>query len=551
MSNPTPKQGPAIVAKRDIPDIQIGSNVVKMTAQAMKALANHPNCFQRGGQLVHYVRRQNRPNPIDGTIPIRPTSEPVIKALERDTLFAWLSDVAKWVRYKDGAWHDSLPEAHVAGDILKAGEWPDIRTLVSVVTAPTLRPDGTILQTRGYDAATGLVYDPGHTVYPVVDDEPTRDQCIYHRDALAEVARDFPFAKRQHFSAWLAGVLTTVARAAIDGPCPLFAVDATARGTGKSKLVHAAARIAFGQDASVMPPTSDDDENRKRITSILSQGDPFVLIDNVATALGGASLDAVLTSTMWSDRVLGSNTTVKVPNLALWWATGNNLTLQGDLARRTLQIRMESMVENPEDRTNFRHPDLLGWVSHERAKLVVNALSILRGYFVAGKPMKPASPWGSFEAWSEIIPGCIRWLDLEDPLLARATADEMLDEQRMNLVTVILAIEKLNPKRDGMTARSMIQFLFPPRDRNEPAPNDQYSDMREVIESVTRTRSGYTPDSIRFGKFLAKNRGRVIMGRRIERATTDSDSNSVRWTVVPAETRTPEITTVPVAPMPA
>ena len=549
--DPQPR-GPVVVEKPDLPEIKLKPNIKEMVELAIEALADDAAILQRGGALVHIVNHQDRPDPIDGAIALRPCTTPTIKQLKKSTLLAHLSADAYWKKYDDGKWKDVTPPDNVVQAVMDAGEWPGVPALTNVITSPTLRTDGTILQTPGYDRATGLFYMPGGVTYPIVDEKPTLDQCMWHKEALLEVVRDFPFSKMHHVSAWFAAMLTCVARAAIDGPCPLFAVDATTAGTGKGRLVQATARLAFGQDVAAFSQPEDEDEIRKRITSILLGGDPCVLIDNVNKPLGGAALDAVLTSTTWADRMLGTTSTIKVPNLAIWWATGNNLVLVGDMARRTMQIRLESGLEKPEERENFAHPDLLAWIDRERPKLVVNALSILRGYFVAGKPSKPKR-WGSFESWSDLIPGVMKWLDMEDPQLARATADDFVDEHRQNLITVMLAVEKLErdtPKKGepGLTARSIIARLFPPRERNEPYPPDGFDDAREAIEAVTRCVPGRQPESSRVGKYLAKNRGRVLLGRRIERATMDGDSNTVRWTIAKAETRIPNVILNPKTP---
>ena len=466
--DPKPRgHGPTIVEKDEKPDIEIKPNILRMRELAIEALAADEEIFQRGGSLVHTVNVPNGPEPVDGAIAIRPTTTPTIKQMKVATLRAHLSADAYWKKHDDGKWKDVTPPDSVVQAVMDAGEYPGIPFLTNVITSPTLRADGTVLQQPGYDRATGLLYKPGNTTYPIVDEKPTKDQCIWQKEALLEVVRDFPFSKPHHISAWFAAMLTCVARAAIDGPCPLFAVDATTAGTGKGRLVQATARLAFGQDVAAFSQPDDEDEIRKRITSILLGGDPCVLIDNVNKPLGGAALDAVLTSTTWADRMLGSTATIKVPNLAIWWATGNNLALLGDMARRTMQIRLESPLEKPEERENFAHPNLLAWIDRERPKLVFNALTILRGYFVAGKPHR-GKPWGSFESWSELIPGVLRWLDMPDPQLARATADDMVDEHKNNLITVILAVEKLEREKlvdrdkQGMTARSIIARLFPP-----------------------------------------------------------------------------------------
>lgn len=519
-----------IVKAPDIPEIQVGPDISRMTDEAVKAIAGDPYIYQRAGELVHVVTTRDRPEAGPNMVR-RPQGAPVIKALKLAGLRERLSASARWLKY-DGHTKTTKPTtpAETAVQAVSArGQWDGVRPLVGVITAPTMRPDGSVLQEPGYDKATGLLYIP-NALYPVIDDEPKKDDAIGARNSIMEIAQDFPFAKDQHRSAWLAGLLTCIARPAIDGPCPLFAVDATTRGTGKTRLVHAISRCVFGQEASAFSQPEDEDELRKRITSILYQGDSLVLIDNVAKALGGASLDAVLTSDTWADRQLGANTTIKVPNRAVWWATANNLTLQGDIARRTMQIRLESMHENPEERTDFLHADLLSWIGRERHRLVGSALTLLRAYIAAGSPCSTGTTWGSFESWSQFIPGVIRWIDMEDPLLARATADEMLDQDRQTLVHVLQALNKMDPQNNGLTARAIIQLLFPARERNEPPPQDGYDDMREAVEAITRCISGRVPDAIRFGKYLQKNRGRVLLGYRIERVALDA-SNTIRWTV--------------------
>ena len=543
----TKPQLPAIVAKPDLPDIEVTPNIKEMARKAVEALGADADIFQRSGALVHVANIQDRPEPVEGVVAIRPTSTPTIRQLKLSTLTAHLSADAYWKKRDDGKWKDVTPPPAVVSAVMDQGEWPGVPVLTAVTTSPTLRPDGSVLQQSGYDRVTGLLYQPGAITYPIVDDKPTRDQCMWHKEALLEIVRDFPFSKLHHVSAWFAAMLTCVARPAIDGPCPLFAVDATTAGTGKGRLVQATARMVFGQDVAAFSQPEDEDEIRKRITSILLQGDPCVLIDNVNKPLGGAALDAVLTSTTWADRMLGTTSTVKVQNLSVWWATGNNVQLLGDMARRTMQIRLESNLEKPEERDNFVHKDLLAWIDRERPKLVVNALSILRGYFVAGKPCK-TKPWGSFESWSDLVPGVIRWLDMEDPQLARATADDMIDEDRQNLLILIMAIEKLDSRREGLTARTIIARLFPPRERNEPYPEDGNDDVREAIEGITRCPPGRTPEASRFAKYLQKRRGRVLAGRRIERASIDGDSNSIRWTVVKVEARPPNVIITPKTP---
>ena len=306
----------------------------------------------------------------------------------------------------------------------KNDKWEGVRPLHQVVEGPILRPDGSVLQKEGLDEATGILYKPSEK-YPEVDVEPTRAQCLHHLDAIKEVVQDFPFKTKEDFSAWLAGLLTSVSRPTVDGPTPLFVVDASTPATGKTRLVQVTSLLATGKKAATVALPRDEAEANKLIAAILLHGDSFVNLDNCL--LDSPTLESAITSSAWLVRKPGTSSLVEVQNRVVWWATGTNVTLHGDLARRTLRIRLDSGRSDPENRTDFKHPELFSWVKRDRARLVVNALSILRGYVVADRPRHRGTTWWSFESWSNLIPGAIQWLDLPDPRLARVRADDPRD----------------------------------------------------------------------------------------------------------------------------
>jgi len=205
-------------------------------------------------------------------------------------------------------------------------------------------------------------------------------------------------------------------RPAIDGPAPMWIVDASVPGAGKTLMADAAATIATGRDAARTAYVADDAEMRKRLTAIALAGDPLALLDNVAGTLGCPSLDAALTGTTWRDRVLGSSgMTAELPMRTVWWATGNGLVIGADLVRRALLVRLEPMMEHPEERSGFRHPRLLEHVREHRAELLSAALTIARAYVVAGRPDQHLTPMGSYMAWSDVVRSALVWAGLADP----------------------------------------------------------------------------------------------------------------------------------------
>ncbi len=245
---------------------------------------------------------------------------------------------------------------------------------------------------------------------------------------------DFPFVAACDRAAAAAMVLSTVGRSAIDGPVPMFGIGASTPGSGKGLTVDVVATIATGHVAAKMARTADENETRKRLLAIAIEVQPIVVIDNVEGAFGSSVLAMALTTGSIVDRLLGVSENRKASLRSVWAYTGNNVQLKGDLGRRVVPIDIDPRVENPEDRHVFRYPDLLAHVRKHRAELVIAALTVLRAYFVAGRPRYGKPRKGSFEAWDDIVRGAIIWAGGADPLggveRIRAQADEDVDRLR-------------------------------------------------------------------------------------------------------------------------
>lgn len=292
-----------------------------------------------------------------------------------------------------------------------------IRELQEVLATPTITPTGSVLSAPGYCEEMQLFYAPTGDVSNLIIGQ-TRQEAEQAITMLRDVFCDFPFASEEHRSCALAALLTPLVRSAITGPTPLFIFDSTTPGSGKSLLADVAALTATGQTAPRMALTHEE-EFEKRVTALLSGGARTVLIDNVDRPLGGATLDALLTSDQWQGRVLGHTRMVKLRARAVWMATGNNVQIQGDLARRALRVYLDPNMERPEERGGFKHGDMLSYVRANRAKLVAAGLTIVRAYLNAGVPDVGLSALGSFEQWSRLVRAPLVWLGEVDPLLSQ------------------------------------------------------------------------------------------------------------------------------------
>ena len=100
---------------------------------------------------------------------------------------------------------------------------------------------------------------------------------------FGELLYDFPFADQGSRAHALALLLQPYIRSVIEGPTPMYLIDAPARGTGKGLLAELVGLIAQGRAAEVMAMPLGEEEVEKRITSFLLAGYPMALLDNVYT----------------------------------------------------------------------------------------------------------------------------------------------------------------------------------------------------------------------------------------------------------------------------
>lgn len=376
--------------------------------------------FQRSGKLVIVTH-----DAVDDGEIIRPAGAPTI----RELVPARLKEI---IRTTAGP-----RVATLAPEVLARGEWHAIRPLDAITSYPVMRRDGSLLLESGYDAPTRTLatIDVGVSVPEV----PTQEDARAAVAMLEGLVCDFPFASDAARAAWLAMLLTVVARPAIDGPTPLGLFEATMRGSGKSMLADLVAIVTTGAPAPRRVAPKTREEWDKVLFSILLAGDPVVLFDNVTNMLASDALDAVLTGTHYAQRVLGVSEDRRVAVRTVFLVSANNARLSTDLVRRSLGCRLEPQCEHPEARTGFRYENLLGHAREHRAAYLGAALSILWAYVLAGRPRVQAQPMGSYEAWCRVVRDALVWAGGADPAATQDALREGSDVERDELRDLLAA----------------------------------------------------------------------------------------------------------------
>lgn len=408
----------------------------------------------------------------------------------------------------------------IADAYLARGNWPELRPLAGFIEAPTITLDGRLIHEPGHDSETGLFQAcaaiPGWSAPPA---KPTRADAEAARDVLLELVRDFPFVADEDRAAVIAGIITGLLRRVLPA-APLLAVTAPTPGTGKTLIAETFAIIATGRRASVLSLGHDDAEAEKRLAGVLLAGDAVIALDNIERPLKGDLLCQVATQQFVRLRPLGASGMLSIPTHALMVATGNNLSIVGDLKRRVALIRMDSGQERPEQRTFSR--DHLEDVFARRGELIRAALTLPLAYLAAGAPAKEGlHPLGGFEQWDRMVRRPLVWLGLPDPLKAsEGLRDQDPDLEGMRLL--------LGAWRDAFQDKPLtvaeLMAAIAPGGECDAIKRVNLNDALQLIcyEKIT-------PRKV--GNWLRAHKDRIVDGMKVKQMGNDGHAKVARWQV--------------------
>jgi hypothetical protein len=478
--------------------IKISTDEASVNDQAVAALARagYPDLYQRAGALTRVVRVTSKPGD-----KLRLDDAPVIRPLSNATLRERLADSAQWLRANSEGWKPAHPPQWSVLAVADRGEYPDIPPLRGIASYPMIRTDGTVATDAGYDAGTGYYLGalPGDLD---LAQDPTRDDAAAAAGRLLELVKDFPFRGDTDRAAWLAYLLTPLARAVIDGPTPLFLVEANVRGSGKTLLADVAGLALTGRPLPAHTYPWGDEELEKVLVGVARMGLPIMCFDNVTGDLGGACLDKWLTSTSPTGRVLGSNEVPQFDWTTVLVATANNAAIAGDTDRRSIYVTLETEHERPELRDGFEIPNLPAHLVANRGRILSDALCILQAHHDAGCPGSSGRSKGTFESWCRRVRDAVMFAGLED--CERAPDDDArpVDAESDELACLLAALWEHFAGSD-FTVSSILDAAFPSSGMVQSTARD----LRDVLGSMSPRDQ---PTRQLLGKRLARYRNRWL-----------------------------------------
>ncbi|NWH07344.1 MAG: bifunctional DNA primase/polymerase [Alphaproteobacteria bacterium] len=509
----------------DRPEVVYSENRLPETLDAAEAalLTAGVPIYQSAGRLVQPIRLDASGND-DGVL--REAGALLIRELRPHRLRELMIGSANFVKIvttKQGT--DTVPTAppvsFAHSYAAREGFWR-LPVLRGVVECPTLRPDGTVLADDGYDAASGLILDTGGATFGTVPESPSRADAVAAMGLLKELLEGFPFVDVPSRSVALSAMLTAVCRKMLR-TAPLHGFTAPTMGTGKSLIADVVAILGTGRDAPVMSQGATEEEDEKRLLSILMQGDPVVVIDNVTRPVTGDALCSILTSETWQNRKLGTNDQIRVPTQTLFIANGNNLQFREDMSTRAIMCAMDAKMEHPEKRTFT--VDLRTEVRRRRGELVAAALTVLRAFIFAGRPgARELEPFGRFEDWSALVRAALVWCGEPDPCATRASVS-VGDSAREELAGLIEAWEAAFGVGRYVKAAELIRRSDTFQGSGGPGAEELGIALRAACPR------GVNPHSV--GIYLSKKVGRIVRGRRIVRRADDKDASTFCLEAVP------------------
>lgn len=362
----------------------------------------------------------------------------------------------------------SMPAESAEGVLSSWDFFPELPEIeeINPIRLPTCKDGKIVMQAEGYDA-TRKTFSFGGGV--VLDETLTLEQAT---DYLRELLVEFPFADwveieradedgggkiRQSRSqaVQVAAMLSQFAKGLLPRDQLRMGViwNANSPRSGKTLLAKIALAPVNGFVA-IQSWNKEDVELRKVLEAEVIRGAPYILFDNVKGHMQSQVLEMLLTAPYLSGRVLGVSKMFTAPNLATFYATGNDCTVSPDIGFRCLQCNLFVEEAAPGDRKIKRVIDDVWLATEKNRHAILSALwAIVRSWAAAGCPPPSGSLRAGYQEWSRVIGGMVEFAGFGDCLAENEIEADTENEDMRALVKHLLATDA-----EGLQRRQEFTF---------------------------------------------------------------------------------------------
>ena len=395
------------------------------------------------------------------TEPMKAPAEPVLVELTTTQVQLLLETYVRWRAYtkNGGGYFAALPMPFIKALV----EYPNsaIPVVRAINTAPLITASGRVIDGAGLDRSTGMV----HRIDPVLrrclpDGKPTDEEIkqslkFLMDEWLVDVALD-------HAGKCVAILLAlTLLQRALLPERPAFFVTAGQRGGGKTTLVNMIIAAVLGRRAAAASWSDNTEERKKALFSYLRQSVAALVWDNIARGanISCPHIEAALTASEISDRVLGVSCVETVPASTVQIFTGNSIAPRGDMASRSFIVSLNVDRPDPENRA-FAHAEPSAWTQANRAKILRALYTILIG----GASLRPQAQvaktrfklWWSLIGWPVEYAAGLLGINVDCTELLRAGE---AGEEEASAASRVLAILKKRWGGSTFTTRGVVKEL--------------------------------------------------------------------------------------------
>jgi hypothetical protein len=206
----------------------------------------------------------------------------------------------------------------------------------------------------------------------------------------------------------------------------VFFVAKPVPGTGGTLLGKLPMLVFDGAESAPMRYTQNEEEMQKALLAAIMETRSHLFFDDVKD-FNNRSLLQSITAQEIGGRMLGVSRNVSRPNLFNWIGTGNNPIVGSEMERRICWIRLNAKTADIQSRV-YHHPDLPGWVSENRSKIICAILTMIQYWIDVGCPEFTERSRASFEDWARKAGGVLMACGVEGFLDNRRSAGADMDE---------------------------------------------------------------------------------------------------------------------------
>lgn len=426
-----------------LPNEAHGERISDTARMLFPVIAPKHVLFQRGGRMVEIAEQDK---------------EPTLCIVTSDAFRSRIERHFEVVVYRAGPNGSLILKPTVCpGDMARAlmetlDARQDLPSIAGISGCPLIDVDGRVLG-KGYDPKTGWFIASGKTPPEVQLDEAT--------EALSALLDDFDFVCPGDRSRALASFITPALRlGGMLNLVPCDVAEANASQSGKTYRQKVIAAI-YNETPRLITQrqTGGVGSFDESLSARLSEGRPFIQMDNLRGKLDSPNLEAFMTSERaFPVRVPHKGEMMIDPSRFFIFVSSNGFETTRDFANRSSIIRIRKRPRSTPFRV-YPEGDLLAHVRAREPYYLGCVFSVVRAWLDAGKPRTQVNKH-DFRDWARTLDWIVQNLFDAAPLLdGHEDARERVSDPGKGFIRAIAAhVEALGRLGQELTASEIYEL---------------------------------------------------------------------------------------------